>query len=330
MKPAPFEYHCPRTLDEALALLAEHGTDAKPLAGGQSLIPAMNFRLATPAVLVDLNAISGLAFIDGGATQHDGATKVAPSVRTSEGEALASPTDDVLPIRIGAMTRHRDVERSALIARHAPLITQTMPHVAHAAIRTRGTVGGSLAHADPAAELPAVMLALDATLTLISRDRTRHLRAEDFFIGLFATALEPGELLIEVSVPPPMPRASFAFQEMSRRHGDFALAGVAAAVCVDESNRCTSARITLLSVGDRPVLASHAARALVGHAPTTDAIRAAASAAATEDIDPPGDIHASSRYRRQLVSVLTRRALTAAFGENGRLRQESPPAAGTL
>jgi carbon-monoxide dehydrogenase medium subunit len=288
MKPAPFEYHCPRTLDEALMLLATHGSEAKPLAGGQSLIPAMNFRLATPAVLIDLNGIRELSFI-------------------THGGALASP------IRIGAMTRHRDLERSAIVAQHAPLITRTMPYVAHAAIRTRGTLGGSLAHADPAAELPAVMLALDATLTLTNRERSRDVRAEEFFVGLFATALEPGELLTEIAIPVLPKGSAVAFQEISRRHGDFALAGVAAAVSLDEAGRCNRARIALLSVGDRPTLAARAAQALVGRLPTADAIRAAADAAATHDIDPPGDIHASSRYRRHLVNVLTRRTLEEAF-----------------
>lgn len=290
MKPAPFDYFRPRSLDEALTLLAEYGTDAKPLAGGQSLIPAMNFRLATPAVLVDLNEISGLSFID----QH-GATNVPAT-------------------RIGCMTRHRDLERSDVIARFAPLVTKTMPSIAHAAIRTRGTIGGSLAHADPAAELPAVMLALNATFTITNREGSHSVAADDFFLGLFTTAVAPGALLTEVSIPLMPARSSCAFQEISRRHGDFALAGVAAVVSVDEAGQCTDARIAMLSVGDRPVLATNAARTLVGHAPGSEIFRAAADAAAATDIDPPSDIHASSRYRRQLINVLTRRTLEEAFG----------------
>jgi carbon-monoxide dehydrogenase medium subunit len=296
VKPAPFEYHCPRTLDEALTLLAEHGSDAKPLAGGQSLIPAMNFRLATPAVLIDLNAIDELSFIHG-----DGAEP------RQEGAASAAP------IRIGAMVRHRQLERSALVATRAPLITKTMPFVAHPAIRTRGTLGGSLAHADPAAELPAAMLALNAQFMLSSRARSRSVSANDFFVGLFTTALEPGELLTEVIIPPLPARSAHAFAEVSRRHGDFALAGVAAVVAMDDAGNCTDARIALLSVGDRPLLAMHAARALIGHRPSREAIRAAADAAAHLDIDPPSDMHASSRYRRQLVNVLTRRTLEEAL-----------------
>lgn len=285
MKPAPFEYHRPRSLDEALALLAQHAGDAKPLAGGQSLIPAMNFRLATPAVLVDLNALDELAYITNG-----------------NGD-----------LRIGGMTRQRAVERSAEIAKGAPLLNETMPFIAHPAIRNRGTIGGSLAHADPAAELPAVMLALNARFDLRSQNGSRSVQAADFFTGLFSTALESGELLTGIVIPRAQKKTGYAFQEISRRHGDFALVGVAAIVELDEQGRCANARIALLSVGDRPMLAETAAAILKEQMPSADAIRAAAEAAATEDIDPPSDIHASSKYRRQLASVLTRRVLEHAF-----------------
>ena len=287
MKPAAFEYYRPRTLDEALLLLAEHGSEAKPLAGGQSLIPAMNFRLATPSVLVDLNAIDHLSHI----TEHDGG------------------------LRIGGMTRQRALERSAAVARHAPLVAATMPFVAHAAIRTRGTLGGSLAHADPAAELPAVMLALDARFTLQQQVGSRSVSASDFFVGLFTTAIEPGELLVEVDVPGLPPGSGVAFQEISRRHGDFALAGAAALVSLDGAGRCTRARVALLSLSDRPVVAEHVSTTLVGHTPSPEAIRAAADAAAEHDIDPTSDLHASSAYRRHLAAVLTRRVLERAFAD---------------
>ena len=285
MKPAPFEYFRPRSLDEALSLLAQHGGDAKALAGGQSLIPAMNFRLATPSVLVDLNELSELSYIK----------------------------DESGGVSIGGMTRQRALERSTLVSNRVPLVAETMPHIAHPAIRNRGTIGGSLAHADPAAELPAVTLALSARLTVSSTARTREIPADEFFVGLFTTAVQPGELLTEIRIPPPPARSGFAFQEMSRRHGDFALVGVAAAVQLDESGRCADARIALLSVGDRPMLAGQAAKTLVGQAPSADVIRAAADAAATRDIDPSSDIHASARYRRQLANVLTRRVLERAF-----------------
>lgn len=290
MKPAPFAYHRPASLEEALSLLAEH-EGAKPLAGGQSLIPAMNFRLATPSVLIDLNAIPELSFI--------------------------SETDTGL--KIGGMTRHRAVERSELVRRRAPLVHEAMPHIAHAAIRTRGTFGGSLAHADPAAELPAVIVALDATVGVRGLKGTRRIAASEFFSGLFTTALEPGELVIDVEIrglpgrSPEGAKAGFAFLEIARRHGDFALVGVAASVSLDDRGRCADARVVLLSVGDRPMIAASAAKALVGETPTAEAVRATAEAAASQDIDPTSDIHASAAYRRQLARVLTRRALETAF-----------------
>lgn len=284
MKPAPFAYHRPETVDEALALLAEHGYDAKLLAGGQSLVPAMNFRLAQPAVLIDLNRIPGLDAI----TESGGG------------------------VRIGTMVRQRTAERSAVIAARAPLITETLPWVAHAQIRNRGTVGGSIAHADPAAELPSVIVALGARLHLRGPGGARTVEAADFYTGLFGTALEPEEMLVEIEIPAAEPGTGFAFDEVSRRHGDFALAGVAARVRVDAEGRCLSARIALLSVGEGPVLAAGAEAALIGQVLTDDAIRAAASVAAQSDVDPPGDIHATPAYRRQLVDVLIRRALPRA------------------
>jgi aerobic carbon-monoxide dehydrogenase medium subunit len=284
VKPAPFDYFTPATLDEALALLAEHGADAKPLAGGQSLIPAMNFRLARPAVLVDLNRISELAY-----------------VRAESGVA------------IGAMTRQRVVERSDVVARAAPLLAEALPSIAHPQIRNRGTVGGSIAHADPSAELPAVMLALEARFQARSATGERSIPAVDFFQGMLETALAPGELLVEIALPPLPARTGTAFLEVARRHGDYALVGVAAIVTLDARGRCQEARIGLLSVGDGPVLATEAANLLAGQTPSADLLRAAGDAAATHDIDPPSDIHASAAYRRQLVAVLTRRALARAF-----------------
>ena len=286
MKPAPFAYHRPATLDEALALLAEHGGEAKPLAGGQSLIPAMNFRLARPAALVDLNRVPELGF-----------------VRQADGE-----------LRLGAMTRQRELERSDLVRRAAPLVHEAMPFIAHPQIRTRGTVGGSLAHADPAAELPAVMLALDARFRARSRGADRWIPAGEFYTGLFATALAPDELLVEIAVPALSARTGWAFAEVARRHGDYALVGVAAVVALDANRRCTrgGARIALLSVGDGPVLAARAAAVLEGETPTPEAIRAAA-VAASEEIDPPSDIHATAAYRRRLARVLVERTLPRAI-----------------
>ena len=285
MKPAPFRYHAPESLDEALELLAEHGEEAKVLAGGQSLVPTLNFRLARPAVLVDLNRIAALAYVE---AESDGG------------------------LRVGAMTRQRAVERSPLVMERAPLVAETMPFVAHPQIRNRGTFGGSLAHADPAAELPAVALALDAELVLRVSGGERRLRARDFFVGLFATALAPGELLVEVRLPQLPTGAGCAFVEMARRHGDYALVGVAACVELGEDERVRAARVALLSVGEGPVEAHQACRTLIGERPVEEALVAAADEAATTDVDPPSDIHATSAYRRHLTRLLVRRALHTA------------------
>jgi CO/xanthine dehydrogenase FAD-binding subunit len=284
MKPAPFEYFRPDTVDEALSLLGEHGWEAKLLAGGQSLVPAMNFRLAAPGVLIDLNRIPGLDAI-----REDGG---------------------------GTMVRQHAAERSADVRRLAPLLAEALPFVAHPQIRNRGTVGGSVAHADPAAELPAVMLALAARMHLVGPNGPRSLAADEFFTGLFATALEHDEMLAEIEIPALAPRTGSAFLEVSRRHGDFGLAGLAVSVTLDDAGCCADARIALLGVGEGPVLAHAAADALRGQSPSADAFAAAVDAARAE-VDPPMDIHASSDYRRHLVGVLVGRALPVAFGRAG-------------
>ncbi|HKP74368.1 MAG TPA: FAD binding domain-containing protein, partial [Longimicrobiaceae bacterium] len=234
MKPAPFEYFRPGSVDEAVSLLVEHGWEAKLLAGGQSLVPAMNFRLAAPGVLIDLNRIPGLDGIreDGGG------------------------------LRIGTMARQHAAERSGTVRALAPLLAEALPYVAHPQIRNRGTVGGSIAHADPAAELPAVMLALGARMHVVGPHGTRAIDAGDFFTGLFATALEHDEMLVEIEIPASAPRTGVAFAEVSRRHGDFGLAGLAMSVSLDDGGACSDARIALLGVGEGPVLARMAADAL--------------------------------------------------------------------
>ena len=284
MKPPVFEYHRPGSLNDALALLGAH-PGAKPLAGGQSLIPAMNFRLAAPDALVDLNALPELTGIE---EMADGG------------------------LRIGAMTRHSAVELSPAVARRAPLLAEAMPFIAHRQIRNRGTIGGSLAHADPAAELPAVMVALEARFTLASTRGGRVIPAAEFFTGLFATALTEGELITAIEIPPPPPRTGTAFLELARRHGDYALVGVTAVVRLDAGARVADSRIVLFSVGEGPVRATKAEQALTGSAGDAAALRVAADAV-QGDVDPSSDIHASSAYRRQLASVLTRRALTTAI-----------------
>ena len=284
MKPAPFRYVRPSSVDEAISVLTAEGYGAKPLAGGQSLIPAMNFRLAQPAVLVDLGDLDELRFI-----------------RETEGGLV-----------LGAMTTHSAIERSAAVRERAPLLAEAMPWIAHLQIRNRGTVGGSLAHADPASELPAVMLALDARLRLRGPGGDRTVAFCDFCTGLFSTALAPDELVTAVEIPTLPNGTGCAFKEVSRRHGDFALVGVCAVLTLDAGGTCTRASVTLLSVGDGPVCANTAEDLLLGRPPTADAIREAAEAAATRDIDPPADIHASAPYRRQLARVLTTRALETA------------------
>lgn len=286
MKPPPFEYFAPITVEEALSLLAEYGWDAKPLAGGQSLIPTMNFRLAQPAVLVDLNNISDLFYI------HSG---------------------DNGGLRIGAMTRQSQVERDVLVRERAPLVHEAMPYIAHPQIRNRGTFGGSIAHNDPASELPAVTTALNARFRLRSQAGERWVSADDFFLGLFFTALGPDELLMEVTLPAMPPRTGWAFREMARRPGDYALVGVTAVVTLDERDRCEDARLVFFGVGEGPVVAQQAAGTLKGEVPTPEVIHAAAEAAAGADIDPSSDVHATAEFRRHLARVLARQVLTEAF-----------------
>ncbi len=285
MKPAPFAYFAPTTLDETLALLAEHGYDAKPLAGGQSLIPTMNFRLAQPGALIDLNRVQELFYLQPAA---DGG------------------------VRMGAMTRQRTVERSSLIAQRAPLLYAVMPHIAHTQIRNRGTMGGSLAHADPSAELPAVAVALDAALRIRSQHGERTVRAADFYVSLFTTDLAPDELLIEIVIPPLPPATGWAFQEVARRRGDYAICGCAATITLDTDGRCAAARLVYLSVGEGPVQAHGAVSRLIGERPTPSVINEAARLAGERDINPTGDIHATVAYRRHLATVLARRALSQA------------------
>ena len=285
MKPAPFEYVRPASLDEAIEVLDAGEGGAKILAGGQSLIPAMNFRLAQPALLVDLADLEELVGIR---RRDDGG------------------------LWIGAMTRQRTVERSEAVRELAPLVAAAMPWIAHPQIRNRGTIGGSLAHADPAAELPAVMTALHATMVVRGSDGVRRVPARDFFLGLFTIALEPGELLVAVELPAPAQGARHAFEELARRHGDFALAGVAVSLATRGDGAVAEAAIALLGVDDVPVL-SPAAEQLVGRTPNAEAIASVAEETAAT-LDPPGDIHATPEYRRHLAGVLVRRALERAIG----------------
>jgi carbon-monoxide dehydrogenase medium subunit len=283
LKPPPFDYVSAGSLDEALDALAEGGEDAKVLAGGQSLIPLMSLRLAHPSVLVDVNRVPELA-----------------------GVAVANGS-----LTIGAMTRHRAIERSAEAASAVPLLAQVMPLIGHVAIRSRGTIGGSIAHADPAAELPAVAVALGATFTVRSRDRgERTIAAEDFFDGYFTTALEPDEILVSVELPRTPPNTGSCVEEVARRHGDFALVGAVATVTADNGT-IRGARIAMINVADRPVRPIDAEEALAG-VPLEDAAIEEAAALAVRDLDPSGDLHASPAYRRKVAAVCVRRALRTA------------------
>jgi carbon-monoxide dehydrogenase medium subunit len=283
VKPSPFEYSAPTTLDEALALLQEHGEDARPLAGGQSLVPLLSFRLARPSHLIDLAWISELE-----------------SIGAEDGH-----------LAIGAMVRERAAERSDDVRRLAPLLAQALPLIGHPAIRSRGTIGGSLAHADPAAELPAVALLLDAELVAQSRERGRRtIKAADFFVGFFTTALEPDEILTEVRIRRPVAGTGSAIEEVARRHGDFAMVGAAATVRL-EDGKIADARVALTGVSDVPVRAPEVETILNGAEPTEEAFAAAAEEAA-KSLSPPADLHGSSSYRRHLAAVLMRRTLTLA------------------
>ncbi len=296
MKPASFEYVAPKTVEEALAYLKEHGWDAKALAGGQSLIPMMNFRLAQPSVLIDLNHISELFYIR---------------------------PDDNGGLQIGAMSRHFQVEKDALIAERAPLISETLPKIGTTQIRSRGTFGGSISHADPSAELPAVSLALDAQYKLKSQSGERTVPASEFILGMYTTQLEPEELLVEILVPPMEPRTGWAIVEVARRPHDFAIVGTIAVVTLDNKDVCTQAKIVLFSVSDQPVEAVKASQILTGQTLENGAILEAAQVASTEEIDPSSDIHATAEFRRHLANVLTRRAVEQAVAkakENGKAK----------
>ena len=284
MKPAPFEYFAPRALDEALALLARHGADAKVLAGGQSLVPLMNMRLARPSIVVDINRIPGLG-----------------DVREADDELI-----------LGALTRQRALERTPLVQVCAPLLAEAAPVIGHVQTRTRGTVGGSCVHADPAAELPACAVALDAALSLASLRGRRTVRATEFYVGLMTTALGPDELLVEIRIPaPPVPRTGTGFAEVSRRHGDFALVGAAAVIGLDGAGVCRHARLVFFGVADVPHCAA-AARELVGLIP--DAVRLAdVGRAAAAELSPPSDLHASGAYRKRVAGVIAAQALSSAL-----------------
>jgi carbon-monoxide dehydrogenase medium subunit len=285
VKPPAFDYAAPASLDEALALLNANVDSAKLLAGGQSLVPVLNLRLASPSLLIDLNRIAGLSGLS----------------RDANGALVA-----------GAMTRHRTFELSDLARQTHPLLSHAMSHVAHVQIRNRGTIGGSLSHADPAAEWPALCVACESEMTLAHAGGTRVVRAEEFSLGVYATALAANEMLIGIRFPAWPAGRRWGFQELSRRRGDFALVGAIALLDQDANMACTRARVVVFGAGDAPVVVAEAAT-LVGHGPQADAIARVATAARAQ-VATRSDHHASAEYRSELVEVLTRRALNQAAG----------------
>jgi CO/xanthine dehydrogenase FAD-binding subunit len=280
MKPASFEYYSPASLTKALQLMAEYRDTARPLAGGQSLVPMMNFRLARPGILVDLNGLEELSYI-----------------KVEKGE-----------LRIGAMTRQRALERSAVVASGWSLLQEATRHIGHIHIRNRGTVGGSIAHAYPSAELPLVMTALDASFVLRNAQGERVIAAKDFFLDVMTTVLDPGELLVEVRVPGTRSRTGWGFEEVSRRHGDFALAAAAGVVGLDRRGNIDEIRLAF--TGAKPQL-SNKTDVLKSQKPDPKIFADIAADAAAE-LDTESDIHASAEYRRQVSQVLARRVLAQA------------------
>lgn len=285
MKPAPFEYVAAESLAHALEIKAKHGDEARFLAGGQSLIPAMNFRLARPSCIVDINPLVELDYVR---KQGNGA------------------------LQIGALTRHRTVERHALIVAHQPLLHEAAPNVAHPQIRNRGTLCGNLANADPASEFPAVIVALGARLRAQSSRGERWIEARDFFMGLFTTAMRTDEMLVEVEIPKQSLRTGTCFIEVARRRGDYAMMGVACVVTLREDGVCSHAQLVYCNAGESPVGAMEAAGGLIGRRISEKSMDEAA-ALVPQEIRPSGNVHASAAFKRHLAGVLTRRALGKAL-----------------
>ena len=279
MKAPAFDYVKPKNLDEAFGLLKQYGSGAQILAGGQSLMAILNLGLAMPEVLIDITGIEGLTGIS--VTDHH--------------------------VRVGALVTHAKLQTSPDIARHVPLLAQCIPHVAHMAIRNAGTMGGSMALSDPAAEYPAVALALNAVITLQSAKGSRDVMASEYFLGLYTTARTEDELVVAVSFPKVQPNQVMVFDELTRRRGDYALCGLAAAFDM-QGSQISAARLAYLSMGETPVLAAHAAAALVGKALTEETI-AAAQAALAQDLSPLGDLHGSALGKLHWAKVLLARSV---------------------
>lgn len=285
MKPPKFDYFAPDSIESALTLMTEHGDDARFLAGGQSLVPMMNFRVAAPSALIDLNGIDALRGIRIDAENR---------------------------LHIGAMTRTREIELNETVARANPLLAAAAPNIAHIQIRNRGTIGGSLAHADPAAELPGIVLACDAEIQIVGPAGARSVAARDFFEAIFSTALADGEMISTIVFPAWPATRRWAFEEISRREGDFAMVGIAAWFDVDDAGKISGAGLAAIGAGDTPLRLASGEKILVGQAPGED-VFAAAAAAAIDDLHPGSDLHASADYRREVGGVLVERTLITAW-----------------
>jgi len=284
VKAPAFDYAKPRTLSEAFDLMQQHGDEAKLLAGGQTLMATLNMRLSQPGILIDITGLAGEAALSGIRAEHG-------------------------VVSIGALTRHREIEKSPVIAAQVPLLAQAVPHVAHIAIRNSGTFGGSIAFADPAAEYPVCAVALDATLVLVSRQGERKVKARDFFKALYETDLKPGELVARGEFPASKPGYRSVFLELARRHGDYAIVGVAAHAKVD-GKTLSDVSLAFLGMGSIPMLARGAMAALEGKGYSPDAVAAAQNALAAE-LDPNADLYSSAATKMHLARVLTGRALAA-------------------
>lgn len=283
MKPAAFDYVAADSLEAAISALSSAGGDGKILAGGQSLMPMLNFRLARPSVLIDINRVPGLAYVE------------------------ATDTS----VKIGALTRHHTLETSPVVKAHLPVVTAAMQHVAHLAIRNRGSIGGSLSHADPAAELPMMALLLDARIGIQSPRGRRIADARDFFVGSLMTSLEEDDIVTDVEFPRLAPGAGWAFEEVARRAGDFALAAVGVTISMHD-HKCEHVRIGMMGVGETPLRAVEAESLLVGRR-LSDTLIDAAVASIRSAIEPNTDLHASGDYRRHLAGALAGKAIAAAW-----------------
>jgi carbon-monoxide dehydrogenase medium subunit len=285
MKPAAFAYYAPTSVEEALDHLAELGYSGKVLAGGQSLIPAMNFRMARPAALVDLNTVAGLDYIN---TPKEGG------------------------LAIGTMTRDSVVEHSQVVLENAPLVIEAMPNIGHPQIRNRGTFGGAIAHADPAGQLPGISLALRANLHIVKKGSDRWVSIDEFFMGPFMTVLEPDEMLAEIVLPPLPARTGSSYKQMSRQRGSATQSAIASVVTLDSQGKVNQVRVVMMSVGPTPLVSETAERVLVGNEPTEKAFEEIAKVASETEIDPSSDMHATAEYRRHITHEMIIQSLITA------------------